>query len=154
MGKSQPRPPSPLRDVLRAFTGKEPPAFVGEHYDVSQLSDAEKDVLHAWCAQNVRPDWATGIGLMEAAELMVQEAVNNGNIPPKPQDPPEIVKEMREAVAERSCMNCGNRCMDMDMDPYCAAVNKPWGTALSRGPVKECGPDLKLWVMDERRSKL
>lgn len=41
--------------------------------------------------------------------------------------------------------------MDMDLDPYCAAVNKPWGQTLSRGIPKECGPELKLWERDLRR---
>lgn len=54
---------------------------------------------------------------------------------------------------QRDCNNCGNRCMDMDMGPYCAAVNEPWGQTLSRGKPKECGPESKLWVLDERRRR-
>lgn len=153
MGRNQPRVTCPLRDVLRAFTGREPPAFVREHYDLSQFSDIERDLLHSWCVQHVKPDWATGIGLLEAAELMVHEAVSNGNIPPKPPGPPEIVQEMKQAVAdtiERKCENCANRCMDMDMDPYCAAVNPPFGTTLIRGRVPECGDEAKLWELDRR----
>lgn len=55
--------------------------------------------------------------------------------------------------AEPSCTNCGNRCMDMDLDPYCAAVNKPWGQVLHRGVPKECLDEdgkRRLWVLDER----
>ena len=52
---------------------------------------------------------------------------------------------------KKSCNNCGNRCMDMSMDPYCIAVNKPWGQALFRGHPTECGPDYRLWVRDARR---
>jgi hypothetical protein len=51
----------------------------------------------------------------------------------------------------KGCDNCGNRCMDMDMDPYCAAVNKPWGLVLHRGKPPECGDESKLWKADERR---
>lgn len=53
---------------------------------------------------------------------------------------------------ERSCANCANQCMDMDMDPYCAAVNEPWGQVLYRGKPGECGPENKLWKKDERRA--
>lgn len=52
----------------------------------------------------------------------------------------------------KHCNDCGNRCMDMDMNPYCAAVNKPWGQVLFRGRPEECGPDGKLWVPDSRRN--
>lgn len=34
----------------------------------------------------------------------------------------------------KTCYNCINRCMDMDMDPYCCAVNEPWGRSLTRLP--------------------
>lgn len=39
--------------------------------------------------------------------------------------------------------------MDMDMDPYCAAVNKPWGQVLYRGRPQECG-EFTLWEKDIR----
>ena len=52
---------------------------------------------------------------------------------------------------KKDCDNCGNRCMDMDLDPYCAAVNQPFGRVLFRGKPKECGPDSKLWTEDTRR---
>lgn len=51
---------------------------------------------------------------------------------------------------KKGCDNCGNRCMDMDLDPYCAAVNKPWGLSLCGPKPKECGPENKLWEPDTR----
>jgi hypothetical protein len=51
---------------------------------------------------------------------------------------------------ERDCNNCGNRCMDMDMDIFCSAVNEPWGRVLYRGKPAECGPESKLWEKDNR----
>jgi len=51
---------------------------------------------------------------------------------------------------EKDCHNCGNRCMDMDLDPYCSAVNQPWGQTLSHGKPKECGAENKLWEIDIR----
>ena len=32
-----------------------------------------------------------------------------------------------DAVVEKSCQNCGNRCMDMDLDPYCSASPMYYG---------------------------
>lgn len=55
---------------------------------------------------------------------------------------------------EKACGNCGNRCMDMDLDPYCSAVNKPWGVVLHRGKPAECGPESKLWEADTRGAQV
>lgn len=54
---------------------------------------------------------------------------------------------------EKGCDNCINRCMDMDLDPYCAAVNKPWGLVLYRGHPKECGEARVLWEQDTRTKR-
>ena len=55
---------------------------------------------------------------------------------------------------EKTCQTCGNRCMDMDMDPYCAAdevmKKHPFGLVLYRGLPEECGPERKLWELDKR----
>lgn len=55
-----------------------------------------------------------------------------------------------ETWTTKTCQNCRNRCMDPDLQPYCAAVNKPWGRVLYRGRPDECGPDAKLWTEDTR----
>lgn len=64
----------------------------------------------------------------------------------------ETAQGRKEAMSEekRDCRNCGNRCMDMDLDPYCSAVNPPWGRALYTGKPEECGPESKLWTLDTR----
>lgn len=77
-----PLSPDPLRDVLKAMTGHEPPDFV-RGYDTQGLSDAQQQALQDWASMHVRPSWLTGIGLLDAAETQVQEAVWNANIPPK-----------------------------------------------------------------------
>lgn len=74
------KPQNPIRDVLEQMTGVAPPDFV-RGYDFSGLTDEQTQQLQNWCSDNVRPRWLTGIGLMEAAESQVAEAVNNGNIP-------------------------------------------------------------------------
>lgn len=48
------------------------------------------------------------------------------------------------------CNNCENCRMDMDMNPYCSAVNQPWGRVLHIGRPIECGPEAKLWRPDRR----
>jgi hypothetical protein len=58
----------------------------------------------------------------------------------------------QEKCVIRGCSTCGNRCMDMDLEPYCAAVNKPWGRVLYRGIPEECGAEYKLWTEDERHT--
>jgi len=57
-------------------------------------------------------------------------------------------------LEDKGCQNCLNQCMDMDLDPYCGAVNKPFGQVLHRGKPAECGPENKLWQLDTRRSKI
>lgn len=57
---------------------------------------------------------------------------------------------VEEQPVQKKCENCCNRCMDMDMDPYCAAVNKPYGRMLYSGRPPECGDDFKLWERDPR----
>lgn len=76
-------PTSPIRDVLHAMTNHWPPDFVSG-YDLSGLSDGEHSELQDWAVKYCKPRYLTGIGLIEAAETMVDEAVSNGNIPPPP----------------------------------------------------------------------
>jgi len=75
-------PKNPIRKVLRAMTGKRPPSYV-KGYNFSNLTDKQTDELQDWAVNNVRPFWLTGIGLIEAAEKQVKEAVDNANIPPE-----------------------------------------------------------------------
>jgi hypothetical protein len=75
-------PKNPIRKVLKAMTGKRPPKFV-KGYNFNNLTDMQRDELQGWAVNNVRSFWLTGIGLIEAAEKQVKEAVDNGNIPPE-----------------------------------------------------------------------
>ncbi len=56
---------------------------------------------------------------------------------------------------EKSCQNCGNRCMDMDLEPYCHAdglrKKHPWGLTLSRNRIEGCqDQNYAWWVKDTR----
>lgn len=54
-----------------------------------------------------------------------------------------------EAPAEkRDCSNCKNRCMDLE--PYCAVLNPPFGQTLKHGKPVACGDAGRLWELDTR----
>lgn len=72
---------SPLLEALRALTGEEPPGFVVGVYDCDDLEDERVEELQEWCSLNARPEWSTGVGVLEAAEAIVREAEANANIP-------------------------------------------------------------------------
>ena len=61
-----------------------------------------------------------------------------------------VVEHPEKEEIQKGCLNCGNRCMEPDCNPYCAAVNPPWGRSLMQKP-EECGPENKLWIPDPRR---
>ncbi len=72
----------PIRDALKVLCGgKEPPIYVKGH-DLENLTDGERDHLQNWVNMHLAGDifWSTGIGAIEAAELLVTEALGNDNI--------------------------------------------------------------------------
>lgn len=64
--------------------------------------------------------------------------------------------DKKERNEEKQCNNCVHRCMDMDLEPYCAAVNKPFGQTLTRPRPRQCagasGTVYLLWEKDTRGS--
>jgi hypothetical protein len=85
---SQGKPKDPIREVLRRLVGKAPPKFV-RGYDYSNLTDKQHEELQSWVLDGISDTvlyWSTGIGIIEAAETIVAEAVENANIPPKDHD--------------------------------------------------------------------
>lgn len=84
-------PEHPFRDALQVICGKEPPPYV-RGYSVRDMTDAEYGMLTSWVLNdglNRAIDWTTGIGVIEAAEHIVKEAVSNANIPPREYWEPE-----------------------------------------------------------------
>lgn len=82
---SQGRPKDPIRQVLRRLVGKSPPKFV-RGYNYSNLTDVQHAQLQDWVGSNINNTvlyWSTAIGIIEAAENIVAEAVANANIPPE-----------------------------------------------------------------------
>lgn len=73
-------PHSPLSEALEVLVGDPPPDFLEGVFSCEDLSDDEILQISDWCSLWARPEWATGTGVLEAAELMVQDAVDNDNI--------------------------------------------------------------------------
>lgn len=71
---------NPLFEALLAITGEKPPEFVKGKFATTDLNGRELDKLQDWCVDNARPSWSTGLGIMEAADTIVIEAIGNGNI--------------------------------------------------------------------------
>lgn len=79
----QAKPKHPIRESLRWLLGAEPPKYV-QGYNLGNLTDDQKDDLQSWAVRNVDKTaifWGTGIAMLDAAEAIVNEAVDNGNIP-------------------------------------------------------------------------
>lgn len=81
----QAKPKHPIRDALTWLCGKCVPSYV-QGYDYSNLTEEQHMELQEWVIWNIdktKIPWSTGIGLIDAAEKIVEEAVSNGNIPDK-----------------------------------------------------------------------
>ncbi len=89
-----PTPESPFREALAAVVGEEPPDYV-RGFGFHNVPEDKQDELQSWCVQRARPAWATGLSMIEAAELIVAGAVENANIGPDPAE--AIVREVMES---------------------------------------------------------
>ena len=70
--------PNYFREALKILVGKYPPMLVPP-FSAHDMGD-EVTELQDWCSDNARPAWATGLSMIEAAELIVDQAVENANI--------------------------------------------------------------------------
>jgi len=70
----------PLFEALTAIVGKEPPMQLKGIQKSDELTEADQTKLYEWCTQNATPHWATGLGVLYAAELLVLTALENDNI--------------------------------------------------------------------------
>lgn len=73
-----------FKEALESLTGKKLPMRV-PRFKASRMSDENQFKLQEWCVDNANPPWATGLSMIEAAELIVQGSIENGNIegPPR-----------------------------------------------------------------------
>lgn len=70
--------PNYFREAIKVIVGKYPPMMVPP-FGAKDMGD-EVVVLQDWCSDNARPSWATGLSMIEAAELIVDQAIENANI--------------------------------------------------------------------------
>lgn len=68
--------------ALQNIVNAEPPQFmksvtISDYYD---LSDGDASALQEWVVDNHDLIWATGMGVIEAAIILVKEAVAEGSI--------------------------------------------------------------------------
>lgn len=99
---TQGAPRNPIRIVLRRIMGKAPPKYV-QGYDYSNLTDVQHTRLQEWVGMNL-PDsifWSTAIGVIDAAENIVAEAVGNANIPAKDDENAQSDRPRRKRKARR-----------------------------------------------------
>jgi hypothetical protein len=73
---------NPLNEALVAITNQTPPFDLDGIMNSSDLPDTVALQLSDWCSLNANPEWATGSGILEAANLLVERALENGNIKP------------------------------------------------------------------------
>lgn len=96
----------PLREALQALCQATPPDFIQGQLSSTELTDPQILALQDWCSMKANPEWSTGIALMDAADSIVEEALNNGNIevdnPPRRLPYPELsgVFAVREILQE------------------------------------------------------
>lgn len=65
--------------ALKAITGHAPPFPLPSH-GTQYMVEEDYLVLQDWASDHANPTWATGLSMIEAAELIVSLAVENGNI--------------------------------------------------------------------------
>lgn len=68
---------TPFRDALIVICGGVPPTYAPSISNV-EMDDSEYTKLVEWIVNQV--EWFTGEGVIEAAECLVQSAIENDNI--------------------------------------------------------------------------
>jgi len=73
---------APLKDAIEAIANKTIPSSIPLEgiCRLSEMGGGEAIALVQWCHINPRPCWATGAGMIKAAEAMVEAAKGVGNI--------------------------------------------------------------------------
>jgi len=74
------KPENPLADAIAAIVGETPPLETVGAYCFNDLSESDQEWLQHWCSERANPYWATGLSMIEAAELIVEQACQNANI--------------------------------------------------------------------------
>ena len=52
----------------------------GTSFDNEDYDEEKMTLLQDFCSYNTKIEWTTGVSIIEAAENMLEDAINNGNI--------------------------------------------------------------------------
>lgn len=66
-----------IEDLITLFCGRSPPITVER---LSQLSESEFEKLQTFLVNEAELPWLTGIGMLEAIDTLVDEAVGNSEL--------------------------------------------------------------------------
>jgi hypothetical protein len=68
------------KDLFLLFCGELPPINIGNPDRLTRLSESDYERLQGFVASKLRLQWATGIGVLEAMDHIVEEAVGNSEM--------------------------------------------------------------------------
>lgn len=81
-----PIPKAPLAEAIAEIVGKMPPFEMDGIWWLDDLPNKIADDLGEWCCYNIESQqyigWATGSGVIDAAELLLKTAIDNANLRP------------------------------------------------------------------------
>lgn len=72
---------SPFYDALVAITKSVPPIPMRGLYSSKELTDEEFELVQNWASDKAPIHWATGLSIIDCADLMVKSALENSSIP-------------------------------------------------------------------------
>lgn len=88
------KPAAPLREALNSMLLKPISKKLvpdGAYNFQEDIPETSYHVIQDHCSEHVAVSWGTGIGVMDAADLIVAEAVSNGNIADKAEEGIKLV---------------------------------------------------------------
>jgi hypothetical protein len=68
------------KDLFLLLCGELPPVNIGNPQRLTRLDEATYERLQHFIADKLRLQWATGIGVIEAMDHIVEEAVGNSEM--------------------------------------------------------------------------
>ncbi len=130
------QPAHPLYEVLLYMVRHPPPEFTKGKMFISELTEEENTRLQDWCSRHVKPEWLTGIGVMDAADSQIREAVANGNIAdvtaPKLKSVSRKIRPKKKPCPCPECLGQG-RGLDLGFGDQVPTCEKCGGTGINAG---------------------
>jgi hypothetical protein len=64
-----------FHEALSSLLASPPPIYM-----IEEWLDTDETILQEWCIKYARVHWMTGISIIEATQMLVEEAFGNANI--------------------------------------------------------------------------